>query len=431
MTAETITASRRFVRGRRDAVGLFGVFLAVFAVPMSVAGSAVALPAIAVDLGSATQPLQWVVNSFNVAFAVSTVFWGRFADRFGHKGTFMLGAAIFVAGSAWGAAADSILALDLSRAVVGVGATAVLTSTTSILSVSLEGAARTRAFAVLGTVFGVGLAFGPTGAGLLVEWVGWRGVFAGFGVATLAGAVFAARLRVPRLDADGSAHGYAVLLRDRSFLAVCLVPVVQACGFIAVMTYLPVAFSSVWNIDAGHAGLVMLFMTGPLLLGSPAGAWLTRRGWPLQRVLTVSLGFLAVGDLLLLAVSPSTSFVVVAAGMVCAGVGFGLPIGLLDGAAQTLAPRQASGAAAGLFNLIRLGAEAAAGAAFGAGLSALVRWQLSDTEVAARTLAGAPGHAETFSAGWRGVLLLVSLLVCVGGVAAMWLLRRGTARRPA
>jgi predicted MFS family arabinose efflux permease len=406
---------------RRIAFG--SLFVAVFVVPMSVAGSSVALPAIAGELGAATGPLQWVVNSFNVAFAGSTLLWGWFADRFGHRRTFFIGAVIVAAGSAASALAPTVVSLDIARAVVGVGATALLTATTSLLSTLLDGAARSRAFAVLGTVFGFGLAFGPTSAGVLIDAAGWRGVFAVFGAAAAVGAVGAIGLpRAPGPSPTVQRSGFGALVRDRQFLAVCMVPVVQAFAFIAILTYMPVALGAVWGLTSGQTGVWMLFMTGPLLLGSPVGAALVRRGWSLRRVFTVALGALIAGDLVLLALG-TAPIGVAAVGMILTGVGFGLPIGLLDGEAQAAAPAGLNGAAAGLFNLIRLGAEALGGAVVGVLLSAGVGAQFADGHRAADVLAGGVGHATQFAAGWRLMMVVVLGLVCLGTLGALLLMR--------
>ena len=50
---------------------LYGILLAVFVVPSSISGTAIALPYIAQKLGSDSALLQWVVNGFNLFLHVS------------------------------------------------------------------------------------------------------------------------------------------------------------------------------------------------------------------------------------------------------------------------------------------------------------------------------------------------------------------------
>nr|WP_246692626.1 MFS transporter [Methylobacterium sp. WL64] len=63
------------------------------------------------------------------------------------------------------------------RAGQGVGAAAALAGGTAALAQDFEGHARTRAFSLLGTTFGVGLAFGPVVTGFLIAGAGWRSIF--------------------------------------------------------------------------------------------------------------------------------------------------------------------------------------------------------------------------------------------------------------
>ena len=62
--------------GRVSNLVLPVILLAVFVMPMGISGTAVALPRIADDLGSSPTLLQWVINGFNAAFAIFTLFWG-------------------------------------------------------------------------------------------------------------------------------------------------------------------------------------------------------------------------------------------------------------------------------------------------------------------------------------------------------------------
>ena len=150
------------------------VLAAQFVVPMSISGTALALPVIAGDLGTDPTPLQWVVNGFNIAFALFTVVWGAVSDRIGHRTSFRIGVVLTAVASAVSAVAPSLYLLDVARVFAGIGAAAVLVGSTSILSLHFHGTARATAFALFGTVNGLGLALGPTISGLLVAAFEWR-----------------------------------------------------------------------------------------------------------------------------------------------------------------------------------------------------------------------------------------------------------------
>ncbi|MEU2128799.1 MFS transporter [Streptomyces sp. NPDC018352] len=165
-------------KGPGRAPALIAVLLAVLVVPMSISGTAVALPGIGAATHAALAPLQWVVNAFNVAFACFTLVWGSVADIIGRVRAFAAGVALYAAASLASAFATDVLWLDAARALAGIGGAAIFSCGAAILSTVFEGPARARAFALFGTVAGVGVALGPSLAGVLVQTLGWRWVFA-------------------------------------------------------------------------------------------------------------------------------------------------------------------------------------------------------------------------------------------------------------
>ncbi|MDI9690497.1 MFS transporter, partial [Burkholderia cenocepacia] len=63
-------------------------------------------------------------------------------------------------------------------------------------------AARTRAFSLLGTTFGIGLAFGPVLAGGLIGHYGWRAIFVTSAVAGVLSLAFG----LPRMHESRDPH---------------------------------------------------------------------------------------------------------------------------------------------------------------------------------------------------------------------------------
>ncbi len=401
------------------------VLAAQFVTPMAIAGTAIALPLVSHDLGSNPTALQWVVNGFNIAFALGTLLWGAVSDRIGHRRTFGIGTALVVAGSVGSVAAPNLFVLDVARVVAGAGAAAILTGATALLSASYEGARRTQAFAVFGTVNGLGLALGPTISGILISLVDWRGVFvvhavilaaAGIGTRFLPAAKPAVAHRGPILDLG--------LLRNREFLAMCLVPVAGSIGFVTLLTYLPSALSGITDLSAGTAGLLMLAMTIPVFVAPVAvGHLVTRFPWlTIGRVVYLSLAALILGNAGVLLLSQDRSVAWIVVPMIVAGLGFGLPIGLVDGHALSVVPAERGGTAAGLLNFFRIGSEAIFVAGYAFVLSTVVATQL-DGSAADDTAAGQFGHPDVYRDAFTttvGILigLLVVLTVLIVAVRA-------------
>ncbi|WP_354006227.1 MFS transporter [Streptomyces sp. NBC_00059] len=83
----------------------------------------------------------------------------------------------------------------------GIGAAGMFANGGAILATTFDGAARTRAFAALGSVAGLGLAAGPTLSGWLGSGLGWHATFGLHAVllaVDLAGAGYVAESRAER-----------------------------------------------------------------------------------------------------------------------------------------------------------------------------------------------------------------------------------------
>ncbi|OZF38420.1 MFS transporter [Rhodococcus sp. 14-2483-1-1] len=403
------------------------VLAAQFVVPMSISGTAIALPVIAADLGSDPTPLQWVVNGFNVAFALFTVVWGAVSDRIGHRTSFRIGVLLTATASLVSALAPSLLVLDGARVVAGIGAAAVLVGSTSILSLHFHGTERATAFALFGTVNGLGLALGPTISGLLIAAVDWRGVFAAQAIVLLIAAVGTLALPALRSESTNRLLDFG-LLRNRRFLALCLVPVAGAIGFVTLLTYLPAALSAVASMTPGRAGLFMLAMTIPVLLAPLTVARLSTMFDAVtpSRVILASLGCLALGNIGMLALQPGVPLPAVTIPMILVGLGFGLPIGLVDGEALAAVPPHSSGTAAGVLNLFRIGSEAIAVAGYAWLLAFLIRGRVSNKIDADAAASGQPGFADAYAHAFTEVIALV--VVAVAATAAAIIALSRTAR---
>jgi EmrB/QacA subfamily drug resistance transporter len=147
---------------------------------------AVALPAIATDTGATQTELSYVVNVYALVFAALLLPAGIAADRFGRRPALVLGLVVFGAASLASAFAPDPTTLIVLRAVAGVGATAVMPATLSVLVDAFPPERRAFAVSVWAGVSGAGSLVGLLLTGLLLEVFWWGSVQVVFGVVALA-----------------------------------------------------------------------------------------------------------------------------------------------------------------------------------------------------------------------------------------------------
>ncbi|GAB2588000.1 MFS transporter [Streptomyces capparidis] len=126
--------------------------------------------------GVSLSDLSWVLNGYAIVFAALLVPLSRLADRFGRKGVFLAGVALFTAASAACALATSLWALVLFRVLQAAGAAALTPASLGLLLSAFPPERRVGAVRVWSASGAVAAAAGPVLGGLLVE-VSWRWVF--------------------------------------------------------------------------------------------------------------------------------------------------------------------------------------------------------------------------------------------------------------
>ena len=137
----------------------------------------VALPTIREELDANSSQLQWIVDGYLLAFAVLLLIAGSLGDRFGRKKALAIGLVTFGIGSILAAAAPGTTQLIASRALMGIGAAAIMPTTLSILTNIFPEDERPKAIAIWAAVAGMGIAIGPTTGGWLIENYDWSWIF--------------------------------------------------------------------------------------------------------------------------------------------------------------------------------------------------------------------------------------------------------------
>src|SRR5579863_9323122 len=138
----------------------------------------VALPVIGRDLHASVSGLQWTIDGYVLVLASLLMLSGATADRIGRRRVFLIGMAVFTAGSGLCSLAPGLGWLVAFRMVQAVGGSMLNPVAMSIITNTFtDPRERARAIGIWGSVFGISLALGPIVGGALVTSVGWRGIF--------------------------------------------------------------------------------------------------------------------------------------------------------------------------------------------------------------------------------------------------------------
>ncbi|EAU84975.2 efflux protein [Coprinopsis cinerea okayama7 len=168
----------------------------------------IALPTIGRELGLHEADLQWLVSAYPLSSGCLLLAFGRLADLYGRKLTFILGSAFLTAFTLACAFPSDIIALNILRGVQGLGAAATIPASVGILAHHFPpGKARSWAFATFSAGAPVGGIFGSAVGGVLTEFTAktWRSSFylmAGMTFLSMVCGVFCIRSDTPPVDVD-------------------------------------------------------------------------------------------------------------------------------------------------------------------------------------------------------------------------------------
>jgi MFS transporter, DHA2 family, methylenomycin A resistance protein len=419
-----------------------------------------AVKRIGADLGSTVSAMQWMIDAYNLAYASFLLTGGALGDLFGRRRIFLLGVALFAAGSVACALAPDTATLLAGRAVSGIGAALELPMSLVLLTAAYpQPAARRHALGVWASCNGLAFIIGPTLGGLLVERVGWRSIF--YLVLPLCAAVLAlapamreerAREAGRRLDLPGQAAGIAALggfafaaiegarlggsspvtlaaalmgvlgsvafvrvergsprglvpfgvFASRPFSASLAVAGLMTFGMYALLFLMPLYFQVVHGATALGAGLRLLPLSVAFVAVSQAsGRIIHAMGF--RATMAAGMAAMGVGELLCSAAGAHTPYAFVGAALAIVGVGLGLNTAPVNNVAVAHVPAARSGTASGLLNTARM-----VGATLGIAILGALFAHFT----------GQSGAAERVPDGLRAALGLGGLMELVGAAIA-------------
>lgn len=386
------------------------------------------IPELSAALGAGFADVQWVIDAYALALAALLLPAGSAADRLGRRRVFVTGLLVFAAASLGCGLAPDTPALIGARAVQGVGAAVLLSTSLALLNQEFSGRARARAFGIWGATLGAAVALGPLAGGALSEWFGWEWAFwinipvavatiavavtrrgesrdpeAGGidwpGTVAFAAALFALVLALTQANTSGwesplvlmcftgavgaGAVFVAVelrrerpmlqleLFRSPAFCGVSLAAFAIGASALTMLLYNTLFFQDVLGYSPLQAGLRLLPQTATTLLAAPLAGRLAPR-IPLRLALFAGLALAGTGMLLMRGLHAGSPWTALVPGLVVAGAGTGLTNPTLASASTAILPRARGGMASGINNTFRQAGIAGGIAVLGAVLHASV-----------------------------------------------------------
>ncbi len=137
----------------------------------------IALPHMTQYFNSNVEKITWVVNGYNIAFAVFIITASRIADQFGRKKLFLVGVFIFITTSFAAGHASSVELLIFYRVLQGLSAAIVVPITIPIVIELYPAEKHGSILGIWAAISGLAAASGPTLGGILTEKFNWQSVF--------------------------------------------------------------------------------------------------------------------------------------------------------------------------------------------------------------------------------------------------------------
>ena len=162
-------------RGEKHAAGqatkgvLLTVCVALFFGVLNASAIGVVLPDIAADMSVDTGQLGWLMTGFLLVYGIAIPLYGRLADRCGARPLFLLGVAVFSAGSLLSALAPTFPLLLAARIVQAIGGAAVPGLGMTLASRAYGPESRGAPLGVIAATIGLAGAIGPLLGGALSQ----------------------------------------------------------------------------------------------------------------------------------------------------------------------------------------------------------------------------------------------------------------------
>jgi DHA1 family bicyclomycin/chloramphenicol resistance-like MFS transporter len=225
-----------------------------------------ALPSIAAAMGTNPAAAQLLISLSLLAIAFGNLFIAPLSDRYGRRPVVLAGLGLFVTGSVAGIVAPSLHLLVLARIAQAFGGGAAMAVMRATIMDFFGPERAAAAIAATATAILVAPMLAPTLGGLVIEWYGWRAVFALSGLLGSAVMLFAARKLVETRPANPAAgpsprtlSSYRQLFSSRTYLIYLAYGSSMMSMIYTFVTGAPYIAIDVLGISPSRLGFLLFF----------------------------------------------------------------------------------------------------------------------------------------------------------------------------
>ena len=380
--------------------------LANFLTPFMSSAINIALPAIGTEFAADAILLSWIPTSFLLAAAMFAVPFGRISDIYGMKRIFRYGIVLFTIASLLSAVASSALFLILFRILQGIGSAMIFVTGLAIVTSVYPSHERGKAIGINIAAVYVALSLGPVVGGVMTQHLGWRSLFytmIPLGIAILALTCWKvknewAACRGERFDWKGSVlfsvvlvmiiYGFSILpgltgivlvllgivgfsgflmfelrvnspvldvrlFKNTTFALSSLAALINFSATFAVVFLLSLYLQYIKGLDPQSAGLILVSQPVVMAIFTPIAGRLSDRFEP-RKLASLGMALSTLGLFIFSLITAETGIVVVSAGLVVLGLGFGLFASPNTSAIMGSVERRFYGVASAMVSTMRL-----------------------------------------------------------------------------
>lgn len=263
-----------------------------------------AMPAAAQALGTSRGAVQLALTLYMIGLAGGQLVTGPVADRIGRRPVMLLGASLFVLGSALCWAAPTIAVLLGGRLVQALGASSSLVAGRAMIGDSAD-AKGARDMALVSAIILLSPMFAPILGAFAVTLSGWRAIFAILAITgTACGLAILRWLPETHAPAAGPRphllRDWQAVLRDRGFVANLSLAVLLGGGLYVFLAASPFLLLETYHVAPANLGWCYGVIASGAAGGALSASWLATRV-DARRAMRWAIALAALATLVLLA----------------------------------------------------------------------------------------------------------------------------------